>query len=203
MLTEGAEQPRPGAQHDDRMIAAARAVSILGHPIAVSAAAMLFLDGRNDPSRIPTLALGAVLSAVLVMGYAWLQVRSGRWAHVDASNRSERTSLHRMLLAGLGFGALAAWHADDPRAIALGLAAAIVAVAMATTRWWKLSLHVGFAVYAAALLARASPVLCAAGLVFAAAIAWSRLALDRHVPRDLVAGAVTGLAAGVTFTALA
>jgi membrane-associated phospholipid phosphatase len=187
------------------MIATARALSILGHPAAVSAAAMLFLVRRDDPARVSTLALGAAIAAVLVMGYSWWQVRRGRWAHVDASDRRERTSLHRVLLGGLGLGGLAAWHVDEPRAVTLGLglAAAIIAVAMATARWWKLSLHAGFAVYAAALLVRASPIACAAGLVFAAAVAWSRLALSRHAPRDLIAGAVTGLAAGAAFAGLA
>jgi hypothetical protein len=187
------------------MIATARAISILGHPTAVCTAAMLVLNGRDDPARRSTLAFAAAAGAVLVMGYSWWQVRRGRWAHVDASDRRERMSLHRVLLVGLGLGALVAWHLDEPRAVVfgLGLGAAIIAVARATAQWWKLSLHVGFAVYAAMLLVCASPILCAAGLAFAAAVAWSRLALARHALNDVIAGAVTGFAAGAAFAGLA
>lgn len=186
------------------MIAIARTVSILGHPAAVSAAAMLFLVVRDDAGRMRTLALGTLISTTLVMGYSWWQVRRGRWAHVDASNRRERTSLHRVVLACHGLATLAAWQAGELRAVVLGLgvAAAIIAVAMASARWCKLSLHVAFAVYTAALLVRASPMVGAAAFAFAAAIAWSRLALARHTPSDLIAGAITGLAAGAAFAGL-
>ena len=40
-------------------------------------------------------------------------------------------------------------------------------------------------------------------LLFAATVAWSRLALQRHTPRDLVAGAVAGALAGLAFWPLA
>ena len=36
-------------------------------------------------------------------------------------------------------------------------------------------------------------------VLFAAVVAWSRLHLQRHVPRDLVAGVCTGLLAGLAF----
>jgi len=37
---------------------------------------------------------GAAVSApgIIVLGYSWLQVRAGRWSHVDASVRHERSS---------------------------------------------------------------------------------------------------------------
>ena len=57
----------------------------------------------------------------------------------------------------------------------------------------------GEAMYAAVLLLQLSWLACAAGVGFALAVAWSRLALDRHAPRDLVAGAVAGALAGLAF----
>src|SRR3546814_3323973 len=70
---------------------------------------------------------------------------------------------------------------------------------MLSARWCKLSLHVAFAMYAAVLLVQLSWLACVAGIVFVAAVAWSRLVLDRHAPRDLVAGAIAGLLAGLAF----
>ena len=34
---------------------------------------------------------------VVVLGFSWLQVRAGRWSHIDASVRNERNSLNVFL----------------------------------------------------------------------------------------------------------
>lgn len=183
--------------------ALARALSILGHPLLVLPAATLLLaagDGA-DPQRLSRLALALGGLAVLVMAYSWWQVRRRRWAHVDASNQGERRSLNRFLLAAFAIGAVLAWTWAGQRELALGLAlsALLIALAMLSARWWKLSLHVAFAVFAAVLLWHMSWQACAGGLLFAAAVAWSRWVLTRHVPRDLIAGAAAGGLAGLLF----
>ena len=107
----------------------------------------------------------------------------------------------RTLLVLIGLGALLAWRAlptPDP-ALALALSAGIVAVAMLSVRWCKLSLHVAFAIYAIGLLWPLGSSVIAACCAFAAAVAWSRLRLSRHRPRDLVAGAAAGLLAAVAY----
>lgn len=194
------------AQYAGRMShAVARAVSIFGHPMLVlplAALALALLRGQNRMAL--WMGLGFALLSALVMAYSWWQVQRGRWAHVDASGKDERRSLNRFLLAVLTVSALfAAWQ-GYARELSLGLAlsAAMVAVAIATARWWKLSLHMAFAVFAAVLLGNVSWWAGLAGLVFAAAVAWSRLHLQRHVPRDLLAGALAGALAGIVFMLL-
>src|SRR3546814_14612736 len=66
---------------------------------------------------------------------------------------------------------------------------------MLSARWCKLSLHVAFAMYAAVLLVQQSWLACVAGILFVAAVAWSRLVLDRHATSDPVAGAIARSAA--------
>ena len=198
-----ATHAKGGAQYADRMSrAVARAVSIFGHPMLVLPLAALALALLRGQNRLALwMGLGFALFAALVMAYSWWQVRRGRWAHVDASGKEERRSLNRFLLVVLVVSALfAAWQ-GHARELALGLAlsAAMVAVATATARWWKLSLHMAFVVFAAMLLGNVSWWAGLAGLFFAAAVAWSRLRLRRHVPRDLVAGALTGALAGAIF----
>ena len=139
------------------------------------------------------------------MGYSAWQVRRGRWAHVDASARHERGHLNRFLFVALAAGAaLVAWHGTQP-VVALGMAmsAAMILAAMASARWCKLSLHMAFAVFAAWLLRELGTIWTLAALLFAVAVAWSRLALRRHEPRDLVAGAIAGTLAGAAFWPLA
>jgi hypothetical protein len=180
---------------------AARAVSIVGHPLLVLPLVVLVLPAARAGelrSMLPS-ALGCAAMAALLMGYSWWQVRQERWAHVDASGREERRSLTRFLLLLLGGGAaVCTWVVPRPQlALGLGLGAAMVLAAKLTARYCKLSLHVACAAYAACLLLPTGWWAMAAGLAGAAAVAWSRLVLSRHTPRDVAAGAIAGVAAGL------
>lgn len=181
-------------------VAVARAVSILGHPLPVLSLALLAHALHRGAARAQLLGSAAAfaLFAALVLGYAWWRVDRGHWRHVDASDVHERRHLNRFLLALLLTGvALAAFAALPLLALQLALAALLVLLAMSTTRWCKLSLHLAFAVYAALLLAPVSWPAMGALLLLAALLAWSRLRLARHAPRDLVAGVAAGVLAGM------
>ena len=184
----------------------ARALSILGHPLLLLPAAALLLAAHEgaDTGRLSALALALGTAAAVVMAYSWWQVRRRRWQHVDASGHDERGALNRFLLPAFVIAAvlLCAWTTQRELALGLALAALLIAVAMLTARWCKLSLHVAFAMYAAVLLAQVSWLACAVGVLFAGAVAWSRLALSRHATRDLVAGALAGTVAGLLFRQL-
>jgi membrane-associated phospholipid phosphatase len=183
--------------------ALARAVSISGHPMVALPLAALAVTAVRGQYRIALwMALGFTAFAAVVMAYASWQVRRGRWSHVDASDKSERRSLNRFLLVALlASTACAAWF-GFPAQLMLGLAlsAAMVATAMLTSRWCKLSLHMAFVMFAVFLLLLDAPWWAGlAGLCFAGAVAWSRLVLQRHVPRDLIAGIAIGALAGTAF----
>jgi hypothetical protein len=174
----------------------ARTISIFGHPLLVLPAGLALpaaLRG-GDPGTLRSMLVGFALFAALVLGWSWWQVRRGRWAHVDASQPSERQSLNRLLLVAIAIGALLAWRGSPAPdlALALALSACILAISMLTVRWCKLSLHAAFAVYAAGLLWPLGVACVAAGCVFAGIVSWSRLQLSRHRPRDIVAGAAAG-----------
>lgn len=184
----------------------ARAVSIFGHPMLVLPMAVLAIAlARGDTGTAAWSALGFGAFAVLVMGYSRWQVSRGRWTHVDASATDERSTLNRFLLVALTAGALlVAWRGGQPLfALGLALSATMILVAMLTARWCKLSLHLAFVVFAACLLRELGTAWMLAALLFASAVAWSRLALQRHTPRDLVAGAAIGALAGFAFWPLA
>ncbi|MDH5824108.1 hypothetical protein QFW77_14090 [Luteimonas sp. RD2P54] len=177
--------------------ALARPVSILGHPLLMLPLALLLPAVASGMPGAATTAAGFAAAAALVMGWSWRRVRTGRWAHVDASDTAERRSLNLFLLPVLAVAALLALHAAPNVALYLALSASIVAAAILSSRWCKLSLHAAFAVFCGAMLLRWSAWAGAAVLAFAIAVLWSRLALARHLPRDLVAGAAAGAAAAV------
>ena len=183
--------------------ALARVVSVSGHPMVALPLAALALTAARGQYRIALwMALGFTAFAALVMAYSSWQVRRGRWSHVDASGKNERKSLNRFLLAALLVStACAAWSGFSAQlTLGLALSATMVLAAMLTSRWCKLSLHMAFVVFAVFLLLLDAPWWAGlAGLCFAGAVAWSRLALRRHVPRDLIAGAAVGALAGIAF----
>jgi membrane-associated phospholipid phosphatase len=181
----------------------ARAVSILGHPLLVLPAALALptVLRNGDAATLRSILPGFALFAVLMLGGSWWQVRRGRWAHIDATAPSERHTLNRTLLVAIVIGALLAWfwRSTLDLVLMLTLSACIIAVAILSARWWKLSLHIAFVVYAAGLLWPLGPVAVGAGCGFAGIVAWSRLQLSRHQPRDLVAGAVAGALAAAIY----
>lgn len=168
--------------------------------VALPLAALALTAARGQYRIAWWMALGFTAFAAVVMAYSSWQVRRGRWSHVDASEKSERRSLNRFLFAALLVSsACAAWLGFSAQlTLGLALSSAMVLLAMLTSRWCKLSLHMAFVMFAVFLLLLEAPWWAGlAGLCFAGAVAWSRLALRRHVPRDLIAGAAVGTLAGM------
>jgi membrane-associated phospholipid phosphatase len=185
---------------------AARALSVLGHPaLLVPIAVVLAAATKNAPSQVLYAAAAAsVFVAVSVVVYSLVQVRAGRWSHVDASIPQERGQLNLFLASMFFGGAALLWWSGQPRPIFTGLAVAgaLVAFAHVLRSWLKVSLHAAFAVFAASLL---WPSLLAVVLVLflAAGVSWSRLVLRRHTPREVVVGLLAGGAAGLGFNLIA
>lgn len=176
----------------------ARAISIVGHPLAVLMAAFLLESWSRgaSPGDLRSILVGTAVAGGAVIAYSWYRVRRGDGAHVDASNVGERRSFNRVLLGALGLSAAVAGQRDPLVGRQLALAAAIVGTGMLTAGLCKLSIHVGFAVFAALIALRVSVAAGVAFLLLAMAVTWSRLYLGRHVVRDVVAGAAAGLVAG-------
>jgi membrane-associated phospholipid phosphatase len=137
---------------------------------------------------------------VIALGFSWLQVRAGRWSHVDASVQNERTSLN-LFLAGLCFVSAAALWFSTHRSmmpIALALSGALVVVALSTSRWVKVSLHSAFAAFATMLL-WPDWTAVVVGCVVTMGVVWSRLVLRRHVMADVIAGLLLGAGTGLGY----
>jgi len=184
------------------LVKTARVFSILGHPALMMPAAVVgSAAGSQAP---PQLLLGAtavsVLVAVSVGLYSVVQVRAGRWTHVDASVPRERRQLTVFLVCVLFGLAGVSWWVGQARPLVVGLATAgcLVVFAHVLRASLKLSLHAAFAVFATSLL-WPNPWAVSLGLALTAAVAWSRLVLGRHTPAEVLVGLLAGTAAGVGF----
>jgi membrane-associated phospholipid phosphatase len=183
----------------------AQALSVAGHPAVLMPLAVPFAARAQgaDAALLRTAVAACILVAVITMLFSLLQVRRGRWAHVDASRAGERQQLN-LFLAVLLLGAAGALHLGGaaPAVVAgLGLSGAMVVVAWGLRSWLKTSLHVAFALLAAGL---AWPTWTLAGAigVLAIGVAWSRVVLGRHTRAEVAAGALLGIAAGAAMRIL-
>jgi hypothetical protein len=180
-------------------VAIARAISIAGHPVVFILVAVLIAASTGGASREQLSSIGGalVMLGVVVLGFSWLQVRAGRWSHIDASVRSERKSLNVFLGVVCLLSAVLLWFLTRRISMSLGLAlsGALIVIALLIARWVKVSLHVAFAAFATALLWPIK-VAVVAGALLTAAVVWSRLVLGRHVAADVATGLVLGAGAG-------
>jgi len=170
----------------------ARWISILAHPFVMATLMALAAGVR---SALLVVAFATIPLAVLMA----IQVRSGRWGNVDASRPEERPAL--FVVGGLGLLALAVYLAFTQPVSPLlrGLLApvALLGSAAIVNRWVKASLHVGFAVLAAATWIQLGSALGWALVPVVPILGWSRLVLNRHRLTELVAGGLLGLAASL------
>lgn len=183
----------------------AHMLSLAGHPaiLAPFAAALAAVSGGASPSMARTILLAASAVAALVAVYSFAQVRRGKWADADASLPAERRQLNLFLLPALALASALAFWSGQPAALSagLGVAAAIVAAAVLTARWLKLSLHIAFAILVSSLF-WPEMFLVGIGLGLSSLIAWSRLYLARHDLADILAGALAGALGGLVFQLL-
>ena len=180
-------------------VAVARVVSIVGHPVVLVLVAALIAASTRGASLQQLQLVGGALVAlgVIVLGFSWVQVRAGRWSHVDASVRSERSALNVFIVVLCFLSAMLLWFLTRrlSMSVALALSGALALVALLVARWVKVSLHAAFAAFATTLLWPIT-LAVAGGVLATAGVVWSRLVLGRHVAADVMAGLLLGVAAG-------
>jgi hypothetical protein len=189
----------------DIRIPLARGLSIVGHPVVLAPAAALFAAASQGASVRLTrmLLIGLLAAGLVVLAFSLWNVRSGRWAHIDASNPSERRVLNGFLVGLTLSGSAIAWRSDPAHDISFGflIAGLAVVAALALSPILKISLHTCFAAMAAGL-AWPDRVALVAGAAIVIALAWSRLTLGRHSLAEVCFGALIGVLGAVTYHAL-
>jgi hypothetical protein len=178
----------------------ARGLSILFHPfvmvvVLVGAAAF---PRQSAAEALQSVAVVGAFTIVPLLLLMIRQVRTGTWEHADASRRAERRVLYAA--GGTALVTLLAYVTlTEPRSFmvrGVSAALAMMLVCGVLTTWIKVSLHMAFAALAATALGlMGSPV--GFGLLLSLpALAWSRRALARHTPGEVMTGAIIGVAAG-------
>jgi membrane-associated phospholipid phosphatase len=178
----------------------ARWLSLVLHPFVMIGVMAGTAAAARQPAgeAVMSVAIVAMLTIVPLAVLMWRQVRRGRWANADASNRAERPILYvasvLAVVALLAYFLLLRPQSFMVRGVVATLG--MLGVCGAATRWRKVSLHMGFASLAAtALVLMQAP----AGYVLLLglpALVWSRLTLRRHTPLELALGTIIGAGTG-------
>ena len=174
-----------------RSTSLARLLSIILHPFVLSpiTVALATRDWRA------TAFVGAATILPILAVLLW-NLRRGVWSDFDVSRRDQRSGLYWIaipLFAAAGvFLPAPPWFARSM----LALVCALV-IALAAGPLLKTSLHMLFALFCTAVLAKACVWSPAVMLPLSLALAWSRWHLQRHTPWEIAAGSLLGLAAGL------
>ncbi|MCC7384861.1 MAG: phosphatase PAP2 family protein [Deltaproteobacteria bacterium] len=176
----------------------ARAFSIGGHPMLLLPASVLLARLDSGRDRDTAWILGLILGAMAVLAiYVVRAVRRQEVTDIDVSQREQRPRMFAVAIASVSLVCVALWLSGQPPAVLRGAVAALVLLIVCTASnqlGLKASLHTAFAVYAAAVLYSANPAWGAAGYALAIGVGWSRVELQRHTTREVVAGLVLGTA---------
>lgn len=129
------------------------------------------------------------------------RTRRGQWSDFDVSRQEQRPGLYYAALPLFALAAFLVWALDGPPRflrsfIAVGF---LFAAGLLGNRFLKISLHMMFGAFCAAVIARLHPMSLFLTVPLVAALAWSRWRLERHTPAEIAVGLVLGAAAGAAF----
>lgn len=186
------QQPR-----DTRALAVARLLTEALAPIVLIVGLLFAVAIHASPSVGRGLIYGAITAsfagglpyAIMILG-----IRRGHLGDRHLSKRQERPVMMVIGLVSVTVGLLLTWWLGAPRALFALVAAMVagVAVALAITIFWKISIHTACAAGTLAILVLEFGPWMWALFPLVAAIAWARVALRDHTFGQVGAGAVVG-----------
>jgi membrane-associated phospholipid phosphatase len=133
-----------------------------------------------------------------------VKIRRGVLGDRHITLREQRPTMMTIGLVSIVVGLLVLWMLNAPRpvfALVWGICAA-VAVCLAVTMRWKISIHTACAGGVVAALAVLVNVWLLLLAPMVALVAWSRVALDDHTRDQVIAGGLVGFVVAVLVTHL-
>ena len=187
----------------------ARWISRIVHPIAFPLVTLAIVTYAADPHHAIAFAarwvlLALVLTTVPISLLVLYQVVRGHWTDLDVSVRRQRYTLYPFGLACMIALTLVFMSLRAPT-IAIAATAAIVVANLVDgliNLAYKVSAHATVAATCATVLYFGAPIWAVPAALATLAVGWSRVALGRHTPGQVVLGWLVGAASVVGVVAL-
>ena len=205
------QQKTPARRHRSAVVLLSQILSDVFSPLMVPTYAMIFASWTTVLCLLPlrsriyaTLAVTG-LTAILPLLFIALLINAGKVSDRSISRRSERFIPFMFIIGCYLATAVYTSHIHAPQWLVLFYvgAMAMSLIAMAITRFWKISAHAGalggltgFVFFLAlhGVVVRTPLVWMAVAVLLTGCMASARLVLHRHTPAQVVAGALLGFA---------
>lgn len=177
-------------------------ISVFGHPLlTIPVFAVIALFTFEEFQR-------ALLLSLLIVGGFFIPIaikmyvgsKKGTYTNFDVSNRTQRQSWYIYAILLLLAVTIILFVTEQPRMLRLSVLFSLIllSTSQAVNYFIKSSLHVSFNIFLAFLIMPLHLVTGLIFLLFTVLIAWARLTLKRHSFKEIITGAVIGLAIGVS-----
>ncbi|MGW6985238.1 phosphatase PAP2 family protein [Streptomyces sp. NPDC054932] len=146
--------------------------------------------------------LGCLFAAVIPLAFIKYGIRRGRWADRHVGERQPRIIVIGFVIVSVTTGIVLMWAFDAPRTMIALIAAmlATLAVLLAVTPAWKISVHAAVSSGSVAMLAMTYGPRVLLAYLLVALVGWSRVELKDHTLAQVLVGAAAGGAvAAATF----
>ncbi|MFD3803857.1 hypothetical protein ACFWSF_37295 [Streptomyces sp. NPDC058611] len=138
--------------------------------------------------------LGCLFAAVIPLAFIKYGIRRGRWADRHVGQRQPRIVVMTFIIFSVATGILLLWAFGAPRSMIALIAAmlATLAVLLAVTPAWKISVHAAVSSGSVAMLALTYGPRVLPAYALVAVVGWSRVSLKDHTPAQVLAGTLVG-----------
>jgi membrane-associated phospholipid phosphatase len=176
----------------------ARCISTILAPVTVSVPMVILVALYHTRNLLAALLYAAITLLFLTLGplvYILLGVRTGKLSDMDVSRRTERAGpfLFSIISIMLGLFILVSLHGPRNLVTALLVTEMSAMVLMATTWWWKISVHAATLAGTVTMLVALYGVIMLPAFVLLVLVSWSRVALRRHTVAQVVMGSLVSI----------
>jgi membrane-associated phospholipid phosphatase len=190
--------PTMTSRFSRRRLTVARIITEVSGPAVCAVTGLLVVAIRNAGSGVGAAwgGFAALFVAGIPMGYIAKGVKAGKWSDHHVADRTKRAVPLLIALASVAVCAALLAAVDAPQelvALVLAMLAGL-AVVLAVTHWWKVSIHAAVAGGLLGIFVILFGPWALLGLPMLAAVAWSRTVLDAHTWPQVAVGALLGAA---------